>query len=182
VSLIICNAREADIPAILGLHNHHIINTRSIWRYQAADMADRIAWFRDRQSKGHPVLIAKVSDQFLGFASYGDFRAGEGYGGTVENSVYVADGAQGRGVARALMERLMEFAKAQGKRVMVAAIGLPNDASVALHAKLGFEERGVLAGVGWKYDQPLDLMFMQKALLPLPQPPPSPPRQDLPPA
>jgi L-amino acid N-acyltransferase len=164
MSFEIRDATEADIPIILDLHNHQIANTRSIWRYQPADLADRTAWFRDRQAKGHPVLIAEESGHFLGFATYGDFRAGEGYDGTVENSVYVADGAHGRGIARALMDRLMQFAKTSGKRVMVAAIGLPNDASVALHAKLGFEERGILKGIGWKYDQPLDLMFMQKAL------------------
>jgi L-amino acid N-acyltransferase len=164
VNFIVRDATEADIPAILALHNHHIVNTRSIWRYQPADLADRTAWFRERQVKCYPILIAEESGQFLGFASYGDFRAGEGYGGTVENSVYVTEGAQGRGIARALMERLMEHARINGKRVMVAAIGLPNDASVALHAKLGFEERGTLNGIGWKYDQPLDLMFMQKAL------------------
>jgi L-amino acid N-acyltransferase len=164
MNLAIRAAAEADIPAILALHNHHIANTRSIWRYQSVDLADRTAWFRERQAKGYPVLIAEDSGQFLGFASYGDFRAGEGYGGTVENSVYVADGAQGRGIAHALMERLMEIARTSGKRVMVAAIGLPNEASVALHAKLGFEERGTLRGIGWKHDQPLDLMFMQKAL------------------
>ncbi len=164
MSFVIRDATEADIHAIKGLHNHHIANTTSIWRYRPADMADRIAWFMDRKAKGYPVLIAEEPGRFLGFASYGDFRAGEGYGGTVENSVYVAEGAQGRGIARALMERLMEHARTNGKRVMVAAIGLPNEASVALHARLGFEERGILTGIGWKYDQPLDLMFMQKAL------------------
>lgn len=164
MSLAIRDATEADLHNILALHNHHIANTRSIWRYQQADLADRIAWFRDRQSKGFPVILAEENGQFLGYASYGDFRAGEGYGGTVENSVYVADEAQGRGVARSLMHNLLDRAKSQGKRVMVAAIGLPNSASVALHAKLGFEECGLLKGIGWKYDQALDLMLMQKAL------------------
>jgi L-amino acid N-acyltransferase len=157
-------ATEADVPAILSLHNHHIANTRAIWRNQPADLADRLAWFRDRQSKGYPVLIAENGGEFLGFASYGVFRAGEGYNGTVENSVYVADQATGQGVATLLMQELMARAKASGKRIMVAAIGLPNEASVALHTKLGFEDRGTLRGIGWKYDQPLDLMFMQKAL------------------
>jgi L-amino acid N-acyltransferase len=166
MSLVIREATEADIPAILALHNHHILHTRSIWRYQAVDLADRLGWFLERQSKGYPVLIAEASGHFLGFGSYGDFRAGEGYGGTVENSVYVADIAHRRGIARALMEHLLERAKASGKRVMVAAIGLPNEASVALHSKLGFEECGTLAGIGWKNNQPLDLLLMQKALQP----------------
>jgi L-amino acid N-acyltransferase len=162
-----CSIREAtqaDLPAILDLHNHHITNTRAIWRYQPADLADRTAWFQYRQSKGYPVLVAEDRGDFLGFASYGDFRAGEGYGGTVENSVYVIEQASGQGIATLLMQRLLAHARARGKRTMVAAIGLPNEASVALHARLGFEDRGTLRGIGWKFDQPLDLMLMQKAL------------------
>jgi phosphinothricin acetyltransferase len=164
MTFIIRDAAPSDLPAILAVHNHHIANTTAIWRYQPADIEERTSWYQDRRSKGYPILVAEETDQLLGYASYGDFRAGEGYGGTVENSVYVVDSAQGRGVASALMLRLIGDAKASGKRVMVAAIGLPNDASVALHTKLGFEPRGTLAGIGWKRDRPLDLLFMQKAL------------------
>jgi L-amino acid N-acyltransferase len=164
MSLVIRDAAEADLLPILALHNHHIRHTTSIWRYAEADLADRKAWFGDRRSKGHPVLVAEERGGFLGFASYGDFRPGEGYNGTVENSVYVVEAAQGRGIAIALMERLMAHARANGKKVMVAGIGLPNAASVALHRKLGFEERGTLAGIGWKFERRLDLMFMQKEL------------------
>jgi L-amino acid N-acyltransferase len=161
---LIRTASEEDIPFILGLHNHHIVHTRSIWRYHPVSIEDRMQWFRERQVMGCPVLIAEEGRTPLGFASYGAFRSGEGYDGTVENSVYVADHAQGRGLASALMEHLIGLARSNRKRVMIAAIGLPNDASVALHAKLGFDARGTLNGIGWKYDQPLDLLFMQKVL------------------
>lgn len=165
MSRVIRDATEADLPAILALHNHHIANTTSIWRTVLADLAERQAWFADRKAKGFPVLVAEQDDRaFLGYASYGPFRAGDGYDGTVENSVYVALDAQGRGIAKALMEALLSHASRDGRHTMVAGIALPNDASVALHRRLGFVEKGILVGIGRKFGRSLDLMLMQRPL------------------
>ncbi|MDJ1158895.1 GNAT family N-acetyltransferase [Chelatococcus sp. SYSU_G07232] len=157
-------AAEADLPAILAIHNHHIAHTLAIWRYEPADLAERRAWFAGRETQGFPVLVAEEAGEIAGFASFGDFRAGAGYHRTVEHSIYVREDRQRRGIARRLMLALFDEARAAGKHVMVAAIGLPNDASVALHASLGFEEAGRLRGIGWKFDRALDLLMMQKAL------------------
>jgi phosphinothricin acetyltransferase len=62
------------------------------------------------------------------------------------------------------MQALLDRARAEGRHVMVAGIGLPNDASVALHAKLGFTEAGCLREIGRKTERWLDLLFMQKML------------------
>jgi phosphinothricin acetyltransferase len=157
-------ATEADLPAILAIHNHHIAETLAIWRYAPVDLAERRAWFQERQAKGCPVLVAEESGEAVGYASYGPFRAGEGYHRTVENSIYVRNDCQGRGLARSLMQALIREARAQGRHVMVAGIGLPNEASVRLHAGLGFVEAGRLKEVGWKFDRTLDLLLMQLIL------------------
>jgi phosphinothricin acetyltransferase len=164
MSIDIRDATEADLPAILVVHNHHIASTTAIWRNVPADLAERRAWFGERLARGFPVLAAEEAGRFLGYASYGPFRAGDGYDGTVENSVYVVEEAQGRGVALALMEALLARAREDGRHTMIAGIGLPNDASIALHRKLGFAERGVLEGIGRKFGRELDLLFMQKTL------------------
>ena len=157
-------AAEADLPAILALHNHHIVHTLSIWRYAPVDLTERRAWFEERQSKGCPVLVADEGGEAVGYASYGPFRTGEGYGRTVENSIYVRGDRQGRGIARTLMLALIDAAKAQDRHVMVAGIGLPNEASVRLHESLGFSEAGRLKEIGWKFNRPLDLLLMQRIL------------------
>jgi Sortase and related acyltransferases len=157
-------AAKADLPAILALHNHHIVHTLSIWRYAPVDLAERQAWFEERQSKGYPVLVADEGGEAVGYASYGPFRTGEGYRRTVENSIYVRGDRQGRGIARTLMLALIDAAKAQDRHVMVAGIGLPNEASVRLHESLGFSEAGRLKEIGWKFDRPLDLLLMQRIL------------------
>ena len=70
---------------------------------------------------------------------------GDGYRGVVEDSVYVAPGARGSGVGRALMLALLDEARRARLHTVVTAIGLPNDASVALHASLGFGTRACCA-------------------------------------
>ncbi|APF38695.1 hypothetical protein BOQ54_16330 [Chelatococcus daeguensis] len=163
------HAREADVPAILALHNHHILNSLAIWRHEPADLDERLGWFRERTHKGFPVLVAELppaSDtaQVAGFATYGPFRSGAGYDLTVESSIYVGEAFQRRGVATALMEALIAEARRDGRAVMVAAIGLPNDPSRALHTRFGFREVGRLEGIGRKFGRALDLLMMQKDL------------------
>jgi L-amino acid N-acyltransferase YncA len=162
--MVIRDATEADLPAILAIHNHHIARTFAIWRYELADLAERRAWFEERRDKGYPVLVADEDGEAVAFGSYGPFRTGEGYHRTVENSIYVREDRQRRGLARALMAVLIEEARRQGRHVMMAGIGLPNDPSVKLHESLGFVEVGRLREIGWKFDQWLDLLLMHKML------------------
>ena len=157
-------AEASDLPSILALHNDAIVNSLAIWMDGPVDLANRRTWFNDRRAGGFPVLAAEIEGEFAGFASYGPFRSGDGYCGTVENSVYIAPAMRGRGVGRALMLALIEAARGQGRQTMIAAIGLPNKASVALHRSLGFEEAGILRRIGLKNGQRLDLMMLQLQL------------------
>ncbi len=161
---LIRDATLADLPAILTIHNDAIQHSLAIWQDRPVDLANRRAWFEERTSKGFPVIAAEVDGTLAGFASYGPFRFGSGYDATVENSVYLARGRRGQGLGRVLMGALIARARAQGRHVMVAAVGLPNDASVALHRALGFTEAGILREVGRKAERWLDLMLLQKML------------------
>jgi phosphinothricin acetyltransferase len=100
----------------------------------------------------------------LGYASFGDFRPFDGFRISVEHSVYVADAARGQGLGRALLEALFGPARSLGKQVMIGGITAGNEASLALHARLGFIETGRMPGIGTKFGRRLDLVFMQKEL------------------
>ena len=119
-------------------------------------------------NRGFPVLVVEENGTASGFASYGDYRQGEGYQHTVEHSVYVSCDAQGRGLGKALLAALIEHATAHGKHVMIAGIDADNSVSIEMHRKAGFEEAGRQRQVGRKFDRWLDLQFMQK-LLPGPE-------------
>ena len=157
-------ATEADIPAILAIYNDAVLNTAAIWNDDVVDLDNRLAWFAARQAQGYPVLVAAEGDEVLGYASYGDFRAFQGYRFTVENSIYVASAARGRGAGTALLAALVAHAAQNGKHVMVAGIEAGNDVSIRLHERHGFVETARMPELGFKFGRYLDLVFLQKTL------------------
>lgn len=156
------DAIPADAEGIMTIYNDAVARTTAIWNEVLVDAANRRQWIADRQASGFPVLTAvDDEDRVLGYASFGPWRAFDGYRHTVEHSVYVHADQRGRGVGQALMLALMARARAQGKHVMVAAIEAGNTGSIALHRKLGFEQTGLMPEVGTKFGRWLDLVFLQ---------------------
>jgi L-amino acid N-acyltransferase len=164
MTVIVRPAAEADLPAILAIYNDAVAKTTAIWNDGFADLDNRRQWYEGRRRSRYPVLVATLDDAVIGYASFGDFRAFDGYRFTVENSVYVAETARRRGAASALLVALIERARALGKHVMVAGIAGENDVSIRLHAKHGFVETARMPEVGFKFGRWLDLVFMQLRL------------------
>lgn len=163
--MFIRDAGEADIEGIVAIYNDAVVHTTAIWNEATIDAADRRAWLADRARAGYPVLAAVDADGVvLGYASFGDWRAWDGYRHTVEHSVYVRAGQRGQGIGKALMLGLIDRARSIGKHVMVAGIEARNKESIRLHEQLGFEPAGVLRQVGSKFGGWLDLAFFQLVL------------------
>ena len=160
----VASAEEAHLPGILAIYNHAVEHTTAIWNDQLVDLDNRRAWWRGRVEAGFPVLVAAEGGRVLGYASYGPFRAFDGYRQTVEQSVYVADWARRRGAARALLSALESEARRAGMHVMLGGIAAENEPSLRLHAALGFTETARMPQVGQKFGRRLDLVFMQKLL------------------
>jgi phosphinothricin acetyltransferase len=161
---LVRDAAEADLPAILILHNLAIAETTARWEDKPADLAERRAWFAERRAAGLPVLVAEVDGRFAGYAGYAQFRSHEGYRYTMENSVYVVESFQRRGVATALLAELLHRARRAGVHAMVAGIDSDNTTSIALHRKFGFDVVARMPEVGRKFDRWLDLTLMQLIL------------------
>jgi L-amino acid N-acyltransferase YncA len=163
--MFIRDAIEADIEGITAIYNDAVINTTAIWNEVMIDAVNRRAWLADRERAGYPVLVAIDADgTVLGYASFGDWRAWDGYRHTVEHSVYVRADKRGNGIGKALMLDLIDRAKEIGKHVMVAGIEARNEGSIRLHEKLGFQTAGLLKQVGSKFGTWLDLTFLQLTL------------------
>lgn len=162
--MILRDCQESDLPAILEILNDAITNSTAAWAYAPQTLDALIAAYHAKRAAGYPYIVAVDGESLLGYASLGSFRERDGYRFTVENSVYVHTDARGRGVARTLMIELIRLAEQNGYRTIIAAIGSENEPSRRLHQSLGFEFRGVLPELGYKFDRWLDLELYQLML------------------
>lgn len=159
------NATEHDIDGITAIYNHAVEHSTAIWNTHTVDTANRRAWHAARVEAGYPVLVAIDDDGGVaGYATFGDWRAWDGYRHTVEHSVYVRSDQQGQGIGRHLLNALIERARQIGKHVMIAGIEANNLASIRLHEQLGFQTVGHMKEVGVKFGAWLDLTFLQLQL------------------
>lgn len=161
MAMHIRDATPADLPAMLAIYNDAILTSTSSWDYEPWSPVQHADWYAHKAENGFPLLVAVEGDQLLGYATYGEFRPKIGYAATCEHSVYVHDAARGRGVGSGLMQELIDRARRSGVHSMIGAIAADNEASLALHTRLGFVEVGRLPEVGRKFDRWLDLVFVQ---------------------
>jgi len=160
-SVILRDATEADLSAVRDIYNHAVEHTTAIWNETLVDLDNRVEWFRARKMRGFPVIVAESNGTVAGYASYGDWRAFDGYRHTVEHSVYVDKDCRGLGIGEGLMRELIARASAAGVHVMIAGIEAENTASIRLHEKLGFRVAGTFCEVGTKFGRWLDLTCME---------------------
>ncbi|MFE5309774.1 GNAT family N-acetyltransferase [Isoptericola sp. NPDC056605] len=158
--MILRDAVHADLDALLDIHNAAIRTSTAIWTDDEVPRAERERWFGAQAAAGNPILVADDDGAVAGYATYAQWRAKFGYRHTVEDSVYVAEGYQGRGLGRALLVELVDRARAAGHHVMLADIEAGNAASVRLHESLGFAHVGRLPEVGTKFGRWLDLAIL----------------------
>jgi phosphinothricin acetyltransferase len=165
--LIVRASTPEDVSGIAAIYSPYVLHGTASFETAAPDAPEI---FRRRSAileLGLPYLVAETDGEIAGYAYASRFRPRAAYRFTVENSVYVAERFQRRGVARSLMKELLQRCADRGMREMIAVIGDPsiNSPSVALHHSLGFHKVGVLRGVGEKFGRALDVLMMQKALV-----------------
>lgn len=159
--IIIRDAGEEDLSAILDIYNHVILNTTSVYSEEPHTFQMRLSWYNERVNNGFPILVAEEDGQVIGFASFGHFRAWPCYRYTVENSVYVHVDHRGKGVSKLLMQPLIGRARKMGMHAMIAGIDADNNTSFRLHQSFGFVEVAHFKEVGFKFGRWLDLKFME---------------------
>jgi phosphinothricin acetyltransferase len=157
-------ARAVHAEGIRSIYNRAIETTTATFEMTPKTLPEQLEWIAEH-SGAHPAVVA-VDDQdsVLGFGSLSPYRPRPAYSTTVENSVYVDEAFQRRGIGRAILEELVRLAEAHGFHVVIARIAGDNDASVALHTACGFEMAGVEHEVGRKFGRWLDVVCMERLL------------------
>lgn len=166
--MIIRPSTLADVGPAQAIYAHHVLTGTASFELVPPDrdeMARRRALLVD---KGLPWLVAEDADgSLLGYAYAGPYRTRPAYDWTLEDSIYIHPDAQGRGVGKALLSRLIAQCQDLGYRQMIAVIGdSANAGSIGLHRACGFSDVGVLKAVGWKFGRWIDSVLMQRPLGP----------------
>ena len=156
---------DGDLPAITAIYAHHVLHGTGTFEIDPPTCAEMAARRAEVLGRGLPYLVAEERGQVLGFCYCNWFKPRPAYRFSAEDSVYVADGARGRGLGRLLLDALAQQAQAAGVRKLMAVIGdSANAGSVALHRAAGFTEVGVIRSVGWKFGAWRDIVLMEKPL------------------
>ena len=156
-------ATEADLHSINEIYNHYVLHSTCTYQEEPEPIEGRRQWFLHHGEK-HPVLVAESEGSVVGWGSLSAYHARSAYRRTVENSVYVHHQHHRRGIGSLLLKDLIERARALSHRAIIAGIDADQAASVALHARFGFEKVGHLNEVGFKFGRWLDVVYMQLVL------------------
>ena len=158
-------ASAADIPALNAIYNDYIVDSHVSFDTEPWTDDQRLAWFERRTSNGYPVLVAERNGGVVGTAWSGPWRDKAAYRSTVETTVVLAFGHSGAGVGTALLSELLDVLSEREFAVAIAIVALPNEGSIAVHRRLGYEEVGVLNGVGFKDGRFHDTMILQRPMI-----------------
>jgi phosphinothricin acetyltransferase len=149
--------RDDDFPAIAAITNHYIETTTYHFAYEPLPVAQ----YRAMQKPRFPWFVYD-DGTVLGYAKAGTWRDRAAYDWTTEVGLYITEAARGRGIGRALYTALLDELALRNFRSAIAGITLPNDPSIELHKKFGFESVGIVRDAGHKHGAWCDVEFFQK--------------------
>jgi phosphinothricin acetyltransferase len=160
-------SRDEDVPRIHEIYAYHVLHGLASFEEVTPTVEDMAARRRDIIARGLPHLVAGIDGLVLGYAYAGPYRTRSAYRFTLENSVYIAQDAIGRGIGRRLLDAIIERCTELGYRQMIAVIGdSQHRASIGLHERAGFRRIGTLPSVGFKFGRWVDSVLMQRSLGP----------------
>lgn len=166
--MIIRPARAADAAATAAIYNHEVTTSTVTFDLVTRSLEEQAAWLEARAG-ALEVVVAEIDGDVAGFASLSPYRDRPAYRTTVEDSIYIHADHRGAGVGRALLTEIVDVARARGFHAVMARIVGGHDASIALHAGVGFSHVGVEREVGRKFGRWLDVVVMQRLLTPEPE-------------
>lgn len=156
---------EADLPAITRIYAHHVLHGTGTFETTPPTLEEMAGRRADVLGKGLPWLVAEEAGEVIGYAYGNWFKPRPAYRFSVEDSIYLAPEAAGKGLGRALLAELLATLERSGIRKVMAVIGdSANAGSIGVHTALGFQHVGVVKACGWKFGRWLDIVLMEKPL------------------
>jgi phosphinothricin acetyltransferase len=149
-----------DAQQLLDIYNYYVVNTVITFDLEALSL-DTFKEKINTVSTDYPFIVYEENGEILGYAYGSKFRPKPAYNNTVESTVYLKHGAQGKQIGSKLYNDLLFLLKQKNVHVVLGVLTLPNDASVKLHEKFGFKEVAHIKEVGFKFGKWQDVGFWQ---------------------
>lgn len=156
-------ATDADAAAIADIYNHYVKGSIVTFEEEPVAAAEIARRTNAVSAAGLPWLVADVDGQVIGYAYATPMKDRIGYRFSVETTVYLAHGVEGRGIGSKLYTELFRLLEARGIKSAIGGIALPNDASVALHEKMGMKKVAEFERVGVKFGEWLNVGYWQRS-------------------
>ena len=163
--MIVRPASAADFAAIQSIYAHHVLHGLASFEEEPPSLQEIRRRYDDVIARGLPYLAAEEAGEVLGYGYCTPYRTRSAYRYALEDSVYVREGQHRKGIGKAILAELIVRCEQLGYRQMIAVIGdSAQDASIGLHARLGFLRAGTLRSVGFKFGRWVDTVIMQRPL------------------
>lgn len=153
-------ATDEDNAAIAAIWNDAVRSADATTETEPRTPAAQAEWLAGH-GDAHPVVVAVDGDEIVAWGSLSPYRSRPAFAESVEDSVYVDAGHRGRGVGASVLGELIRLARARGYHTVVARIRSTNAASLALHARFGFEIAGVERETARVRGRRVDVVLMQ---------------------
>ena len=162
--IVLRDAIEADLPAIVEIHNAAIATRISTAQLEPVTVEGRREWFRAHPPAQYPIWVAELDGAIAGWLSFREFLPRCAYRGTLEISVFVNEKFRRRGIGRKLLQQAIARGPQLGMHSLVGLIFSHNEPSIALFRAAGFERWGFLPGVACIDQIPRDLTIFGRHL------------------
>jgi L-amino acid N-acyltransferase YncA len=162
--ITIRTATLADAAGVVAIYNHFVLETVVTFEEQPIDSAEMSRRMESVWQSSLPWLVAEQGGAVVGYAYASKWKERIGYRFSVESSVYCAPNAVGRGLGTRLYGALLPLLRERGVHAVIGGIALPNEASIALHEKLGMRKVAHFEQTGFKFDRWIDVGYWQCVL------------------
>ncbi len=164
-ALIIRDATPGDMIAVQRIYSEHVLHGTATFEEVPPSVDDMLQRRAQILAAGMPYLVAIVDGEVAGYCYAAQYRPRVAYRYTIEDSIYLAANQAGKGLGKALLAALIERCEQGPWRQMIAVIaGNNNYSSIGLHRSMGFTHAGTQVATGFKFNEWIDVVFMQRAL------------------
>lgn len=160
-NVIIRDVTVADIPSLLAVYQHYVLNTAITFEYEVPSLEEFTLRVKKISSR-YPYLVAEENEKIVGYAYASKFKERAAYDWAVETSIYIDESKKNKGIGKLLYQTLEEKLKVQNVTNLCACISYPNPGSICFHESFGYKTVAHFHQCGYKFHSWYDMIWMEK--------------------